>query len=79
MDDRKVFSLDPSRFPLEQMRAPVTFLHDGEKHYMMMVDPAIAYYNYSAFSHGKEKDVFMKRADGSIYQGRVWPGSAVFS
>ena len=34
--------------------------------------------NYSAFQNGTVPDIFMKRADGSNFEGVVWPGSTVF-
>lgn len=39
---------------------------------------AVAYQNYPAFNHGKDADVFLKKSDGSIYKGRVWPGATAF-
>lgn len=35
-----------------------------------MVDPAVAYQNYSAFENGESAGVFMKNSDGSIFQGK---------
>ncbi|KAF6218041.1 hypothetical protein HO133_006453 [Letharia lupina] len=78
MDLRKVFTLDPDRFPLEKMQELVTYLHDHEQHYIMMVDPAVAYQNYSAFENGESAGIFLKNSDGSIYQGVVWPGITAF-
>jgi alpha-glucosidase len=42
MDGRKVFTLDPQRFPLHKMRQLVTYLHDHDQHYIVMVDPAVS-------------------------------------
>lgn len=39
---------------------------------------AVAYQDYGAFNDGVEADVFMKRDNGSIYKGSVWPGVAAF-
>ena len=66
----KVFTLDPDRFPLEKMQELVTYLHDHDQHYVMMVDPAVAYQNYSAFENGESAGIFLKNDDGSIYQGK---------
>ena len=66
----KVFTLDPERFPLEKMQELVTYLHNHEQHYIVMVDPAVAYQNYSAFENGESAGVFMKNSDGSIFQGK---------
>lgn len=78
MDLRKVFSLDPDRYPLEKMRELVATLHDRQQHYILMVDPAVAYNNHSAFDDGVQANAFLKNADGSIYQGVVWPGATTF-
>ena len=66
----KVFTLDPDRFPLEKMQELVTYLHDHDQHYIMMVDPAVAYQNYSAFENGEEAGIFLKNNDSSIFQGK---------
>lgn len=78
MDGRRVFSLDPDRFPLEKLREFIDYLHAHQQHYVVMVDPAVAYYNYSAFDNGVDQDIFLKLPNGSIYTGVVWPGPTVF-
>jgi alpha-glucosidase len=72
MDGRKVFTLDPERFPLERMRELVAYLHDHDQHYIVMVDPAVAYQDYGPFNRGVDDGVFLKTADGSIYRGMSW-------
>jgi alpha-glucosidase len=42
MDRRRVFTLDPERFPLEKMRELVDHLHKHDQHYIVMVDPAVS-------------------------------------
>lgn len=78
MDARKIFSLDPQRFPLAKVRELVDYLHSHSQHYIVMVDPAVAYQNYSAFTNGADQGVFLKLANGSIYEGVVWPGVTAF-
>lgn len=73
-----MFTTDPQRFPVPKMRELVSHLHNHQQHYIVMVDPAVAYQNYTAFDNGKNMSVFMKNEDGSIYEGVVWPGVAVF-
>ena len=68
-NNTKVFTLDPDRFPLEKVQELVTYLHDHEQHYIMMVDPAVAYQNYSAFENGESAGIFLMK-NGSIYQGK---------
>lgn len=42
MDRRRVFTLDPERFPLGKMRELVSHLHRHHQHYIVMVDPAVS-------------------------------------
>ncbi|KAL4770097.1 Alpha/beta-glucosidase agdC [Aspergillus nidulans var. acristatus] len=78
MDHRKVFTLDQERFPLDTVRALVQYLHQRDQHYIVMVDPAVAHSENGAFTRGLERDVFMRKQDGSLYKGAVWPGATVF-
>ncbi|KAL5335396.1 glycosyl hydrolases family 31-domain-containing protein [Aspergillus crustosus] len=78
MDQRKVFTLDQQRFPLQKVRALVDYLHYRDQHYIVMVDPAVAHSDNEAFNRGLERDVFLRKQDGSLYQGAVWPGPTVF-
>lgn len=73
MDGRKIFTLDPLRFPLQKMREFVDYLHHHNQHYVVMVDPAVAYQDYDAFNKGVNAGAFLHRSDGSIYQGRWRP------
>ncbi|KAK0258364.1 hypothetical protein LTR35_018165 [Friedmanniomyces endolithicus] len=75
---RRVFTLDPDRFPLHLMQELVTYLHDHQQHYVVMVDPAVAYQPYPAFQNGVADDAFLKVANGSVYKGVVWPGVTAF-
>lgn len=78
MDGRKVFSLDPERFPLDLMQELVTYLHSHDQHYVVMVDPAVAYQPYGPFERGEADNIFLKHANGSIWRGVVWPGVTAF-
>lgn len=75
---RRVFTLDPYRFPLKLMRELVSTLHSREQHYIVMVDPAVADKDYPPFNDGVSSNAFLKNSDGSLYQGVVWPGVTVF-
>ena len=68
---RWVFTLDEYRYPLNLMRELVSTLHASDQHYIVMVDPAVAYEDYDAFNNGAEADAFMVTANGSIYKGVV--------
>lgn len=78
MDRRRVFTLDPDRFPLHKMRELVDHLHDRDQHYIVMVDPAVAYQDYPPLHEGLQDDIFLKRSNGSVWLGVVWPGVTVF-
>lgn len=41
MDLRRVFSLDPDRFPLDMMQELVDHLHNNNQHYIMMGESRI--------------------------------------
>lgn len=75
-DARKVFTLDPERFPLPKVRELVAYLNDHQQHYIVMVDPAVAYQDYPAFNDGR--DIFMKTKNGSVFAGVVWPGTTAW-
>lgn len=75
---RRVFTLDPERYPLHLVRELVDHLHAHQQKYIVMVDPAVSYTNNSAFNAGVQEDIFMKNANGSVYKAVVWPGVAAY-
>ncbi|KAH8601722.1 glycoside hydrolase family 31 protein [Bisporella sp. PMI_857] len=78
MDRRRVFSLDPQRYPLEKMQAINKYLHDHNQRQIVMVDPAVAYTDYQPYLEGAKDDIFLKRNNGSFWLGVVWAGVSVF-
>lgn len=38
----------------------------------------MAYYDYPPFNRGADDDIFLLGANGSIWQGVVWPGVTAF-
>lgn len=78
MDRRRVFTVDPDRFPLPKIRAVVDYLHEHDQRYIVMVDPAIAYVESGTLDRGLDDDVFLLRSNGSVWLGVVWPGVTVF-
>ncbi|KFA81979.1 hypothetical protein S40288_04394 [Stachybotrys chartarum IBT 40288] len=78
MDRRRVFSADPERFPVPRMRQLIDRLHENDQHYIVMVDPAVAYQDYPPNIRGLEQNAFLKRDNGSEWLGVVWPGVTVF-
>ncbi|KAJ5167440.1 alpha/beta-glucosidase agdC [Penicillium canariense] len=77
MYGRRVFTLDPQRFPIDKMRELVDHLHKHNQHYIVMVDPAVSDSDNGAANRGKEAGVFLTRGD-DLYQGAVWPGVTVY-
>ena len=81
---RRVFTLDPDRFNIEKERDLVSYLHERQQHYIVMVDPAVAWQpNASEIGHetyqsGVDAGVFLQRDNGTEYRGVVWPGVTVF-
>ncbi|KAL3467529.1 glycoside hydrolase family 31 protein [Aspergillus heterothallicus] len=78
MELRRVFTLDPERFPLERMRELVDYLHDHDQKYIVMVDPAVSTTDNPGYQRGVEQDIFLKTQNGNLYNGAVWPGVTVY-
>ena len=77
MDGFRVFTFHKDRFPdmpgmtaklAEKRVKPITIIDPGVK-----VDPG-----YFVYDEGMEQSHFIKNPDGTVYQGAVWPGTAVF-
>jgi len=86
MDGYRSFTWDRSRFPdpkglMERLAKEgvrvVTIVDPGIK-YQPVPNDAPAESRYSVFDQGLAKDYFLRRKDGSLYLGEVWPGKAVF-
>ena len=60
------------------MREFLAYLHAHDQHYVVMVDPAVAYQAYPPFERGFDGNIFLLRDNGSVWKGVVWPGVAVF-
>ncbi|KAH7363309.1 alpha-glucosidase, partial [Plectosphaerella cucumerina] len=79
MDGRATFTLDKERYPLEKMQQLVDYLHEHQQHYILMVNPTAAWkQELPTIQRGLEKDIYLKRENGSVYLGVVWPGVTVF-
>ncbi|RTE78490.1 hypothetical protein BHE90_007025 [Fusarium euwallaceae] len=79
MDRRRIFTIDPKRFPANLYKDLVDTIHARDQHYIVMVDPAV-YYKESnpALDAGLEYDTFIKEPNGSDYKGVVWAGPSYF-
>jgi alpha-glucosidase len=79
MDRRRIFTLDPERFPPDLVKDLVDTLHARDQHYIVMVDPAVYYSEPNpALDAGLKYDAFMKELNGTHYQGVVWAGPSYF-
>jgi alpha-glucosidase len=75
MDRRRIFTLDPQRFPAHLVKDLVDTIHARDQHYIVMVDPAVYYSDSNpALDEGLRYDIFMQEANGSNYEGVVWAG-----
>jgi alpha-glucosidase len=57
------------------MQEVVRYLHDRHQHYILMIDPAVAEYDYPAFNRGREMGIFLKKDNETLFRGVVWPVS----
>lgn len=77
MDGYRVFTWDKSRFP-----DPPKLLADLRKqgfHVVNIIDPGIKVDpNYWVYQQGLAGNYFVKKPDGQVYQGKVWPGESAF-
>jgi alpha-glucosidase len=79
MDRRRIFTLDPERFPAHLVKDLVDTIHARDQHYIVMVDPAVYYPESNpALDEGLRYDAFLKEANGTNYQGVVWAGPSYF-
>lgn len=77
MDGYRIFTFNPQNFP--DPKALNAELHRKGFRAVYMIDPGVKVdSNYNVFKSGSDNDVWVKRKDGSIYQGKVWPGYCAF-
>ncbi len=79
MNGHQDFTTDPSRYPVDKVRALVDTLHKNNQNYVQILDPGIKRVNnYGTYTRGAEKGAFLRAADGSFYRGFQWPGEVVW-
>ncbi|KAJ5281033.1 hypothetical protein N7478_006405 [Penicillium angulare] len=79
MDRRRIFTIDPERFPANLYKDLVDTVHARDQRYIVMVDPAVFYEESNpALDAGLKYDIFMKESNGSLYDGVVWAGPSHF-
>lgn len=79
MQGYRVFTWSQKRFP-EPKQLIDTLKQDGF-HVVTIVDPGVKYEpeaDYQVFDQGLEHDYFVRRSDGKLVHGYVWPEKAVF-
>jgi alpha-glucosidase len=77
MDGYRVFTWDKQRFP-DPQRLVGDLLNDGFKT-VLIIDPGIKVdQNYTVYTDGKAKGMFVRNADGSELNRDVWPKASAF-
>lgn len=73
----RTFTFDPQQFP--DPAGLNRFIRENGMHAVWMINPGVkvepGYFVYDQLMAG---DHAVRRADGSVYQGEVWPGMCVF-
>jgi alpha-glucosidase len=79
MQGYRVFTWSQKRF--SQPKALISDLKQQGFHVVTIVDPGVKYEpesDYAIFDEGLERDYFVRKADGELFHGYVWPEKAVF-
>ncbi|MGI2908404.1 glycoside hydrolase family 31 protein [Tolypothrix sp. VBCCA 56010] len=75
----RVFTWSPKRFP-----NPPKLINDLQQagfQTVTIIDPGVKYEpeaNYEVFEQGIENNYFVRKSDGELFHGYVWPDKAVF-
>jgi alpha-glucosidase len=76
MDRYRVFTFSPRRFPRpRQMHDELNSLGFRT---LAIVDPGVSVARYGVHEALRSAGMLLERADGTPYEGRVWPGATVF-
>lgn len=79
MNGYRVFTWSPKRFS-EPAKLVSELAQDGFKT-VSIIDPGVKYEpegDYHVFDAGVENDYFVRKTDGELFHGYVWPDKAVF-
>ena len=77
MENYRIFTTDPIRYPEGPFRTFVDALHAADQHIVQIVDPGVAQQNYSVYLSGLANDAFVK-IFGKTLINVVWPGWTAF-
>ena len=74
-DDKQYFTWDPRNFPNPEKM--LDKLDQNKRKLVAIIDPHIKRKDgYWVHKEGEKKDVMVKNAEGSVYDGWCWPGSS---
>ncbi|TVR70657.1 MAG: glycoside hydrolase [Spirochaetaceae bacterium] len=77
MEGYRVFTWDRRRFP-DPARMNGALRREGFR-VVTILDPGVKRDpDYPVFASGLQGDLFLRRSDGPVYTGQVWPGESVF-
>ncbi len=77
MDEYKVFTMSHERFP--RFGAMISDLSASNFKLVTIVDPGVKRDNgFPLYKEGERRDMFCRKADGSLFTEQVWPGLSVF-
>jgi alpha-glucosidase len=77
MDGYRLFTWDKKAF--RNPEKLIANLRAAGFHSVVIIDPGVKQEEaYSVYKSGVAKDCFLRKVDGSLFVGTVWPGSAVF-
>jgi len=79
MDGYRVFTWNPKRF--SEPKALIDDLKQDGFQAVTIVDPGVKYEpeaDYPVFDEGLQKDYFVRKTNGQLFHGYVWPDKAVF-
>jgi alpha-glucosidase len=75
MDLRRTWTVDPDRFPMEKVQEFVTYLHEHQQHYIVMVDPPVSINDSTSYNNGVDAGVFIQYDNGTEFLAVMWPGA----
>ena len=58
------------------MQELVTYLHDHNQSYIMMVDPPVSLNDSTSYDNGLNDDVYIKYTNGTVFVAAMWPGAS---